>query len=247
MRSTRFLGSLALFGALATFAHGYSFLNLLYNTGVGTAGNELPTDTANLDPHYSLQSDPVVGYSQAYAVWGYGTAWDRADYVDPYTGTISYSEWISPLWNNGQPGWVDNYSPEWFNYTLSFNLGTDIPAEIRGGWIADNGSTYYDGTLLTTQILVNGMPTGQTIQGEGWGSWTPFALDGTYDGQSYFQTGTNTITFSVSNEPGGPGNPTGLRVAFTAADTAVPEPLTALGLGIGVVVRGCRRRRKPTV
>jgi hypothetical protein len=242
MRTMKIFCCVATFGAIAAGAHGYSFLNTLYNTGMGADGNVLSTATKSLDPHYALQSNPV-GFSSAYAVSGFGPYWNTADYVDSSSGTTYRSKWISPIWNSGEAGGVNNFpNSQQFNYTLTFDLGQGTPVGIAGQWMSDNGSGTFNGTVLTSQILVNGKPTGQTIGDTAITAWNPFDLSGTYNGQNYFQAGTNTITFSVANWPTGFPNPTGLRVVFTSAE-AVPEPFTFTILGAGVLTLAIRKRR----
>jgi hypothetical protein len=222
---------------MAGAAHGDSFLNELYNTGVDDSGAKLSTSVQTLDSHYSVSSDPAQ-FTSAYAVDGYDGYWNTADY-----GTTS-SQWISPLWNGGQAGEVNNYpNNQQFYYTLSFNLTNATNVDVKGAWMADNGC---DASGLISQILVNGVPTGQKLEWTGdqyepFGTWKAFELNG-----NYFKTGENTITFSVTNWAQSYGNPTGLRVAFASASSGTPEPYT-LVLGAAAfmtgIVRGKNRRR----
>lgn len=244
-RSTyAFVGVVAL-GVLSTGARADGLLSQLYNTGVDDLGAKLSTAVPTVDTRYPLVSAPA-GFTSAYAVNGFETgspwAWmpSSVDYTD--VNGVHASQWLSPIWTDGQAGNVGNTSPQQFNYTISFDLGAATNANIQGVWMADN-STSVDGSMIA-QILVNGSVTGQTIDysgavDNGWGSfqsWHGFDLSG-----SYFHAGINTITFSVPNWPQGEGNPTGVRVAFTNAE-AVPEPLGIAALAIGLV--GVIRRRR---
>jgi hypothetical protein len=241
MKTMRLLGCVVTIGAMATLAHGYSFLNSLYNTGIDADGNKLSTATKTIDPHYTLQSNHA-GLSTAYAVSGFNGYWNTTDYSD---GSKTYkSSWISPVWDSGQAGNIyDNPNVGLYNYTLTFDLGGRTPAEIKGQWMSDNGTGSPSGVLYTSQILVNGLLTGQTIGSTALTDWNSFILNGTYNDQSYFHTGVNTITFSVSNWPSTFQTPTGVRVVFTSAD-AVPEPFTLGILGVGVLSLAISRRRR---
>jgi hypothetical protein len=248
-RSLKVLSLVVVLGAVSAVSQA-SLLDQLYNTGIGDNGGELSTSTPTVDTHYTLDSSPE-GYTAAYAVTGYetGDAWGWLPSSSNYTdanGKVYDSEWISPIWQDGEAGNVGNYLwPQYFNYSETIDLGTATSAVITGEWMADNGNSL-DGSTVT-EIYVNGKATGETIStspvDNGWGSfqeWHPFTLSG-----SYFTSGVNTITFSVVNWAQGEGNPTGLRVVYTSA-TAVPEPfalgLAALGIGLVRVVRRRRNR-----
>ena len=246
-RTTKLFGCIFAFGVMSALSQA-ALLDQLFNTGVDNSKVKLATGVPTVDPHYSLVSNPA-GYLAAYAVNGFetGQPWNwlpsSLDYTD-VNGTYA-SQWISPVWNRGgDAGNIGNVTPMQFNNTMTIDLGTLPSADIKGAWMADNGSDVTRG--LVSDILVNGTATGNQIfatnNNNGWDpfqQWTTFDLNG-----SYFHTGINTITFSVVNWPQGQGNPTGVRAVFTSAEP-VPEPfamgLTALGVGLAGVIR--RRRR----
>ena len=229
----------AVVGAIAPLAHGVSFLNKLYNTGLDDANVKLNTAAQTQDNHYVLSSiEPQ--YFEAYAVKGYVSYWmpSSSDYVDGGGNTFA-SQWISPKWiPGGDAGEVNNWPlNQQFNYTLSFNLGAETPLDIKGQWMADNGSNLSAG--LVSEIYVNDVATGQQIvAGEfpPFNNWYEFDLKG-----SYFNKGANTITFSVTNWAQDFGNPTGVRAVFTSAE-ATPEPFT-LVLCFGALALGVYRGR----
>ena len=90
-------------------------------------------------------------------------------------------------------------------------------ASLVGTWSADNGQNA-DGNVFSN-IVLNGVFTGNSISGNGWDTLNPFSIS------TGFVAGVNTLDFMVYNEEYCCGNPEGLRVEFTSAiAAAAPEP-----------------------
>ena len=99
-------------------------------------------------------------------------------------------------------------------------------AFLSGLWASDDGGT---------DILINGISTGQT--NVGLGTLVPFLINGG------FLPGINTLDFVVNN---GSSGPTGLRVEGLDGFAVAPEPSSLamlLGLG-GIGLLGYLRRRR---
>jgi len=140
------------------------------------------------------------------------------------------SAWIGPN-ENGLFGPVGLY-----DYKTTFNLsGLDSStAKIIGKWSSDNNGV---------SILLNGVDTGNpsTSFGQFSLSLAPFSIN------SGFQPGINTLDFIVNNGflAGFTDNATALRVEMTgtaAPVPAVPEPITFMMLGLGLVAFNYSRR-----
>jgi hypothetical protein len=102
-------------------------------------------------------------------------------------------------------------------------------AVLIGQWATDNTGS---------DIVINGVSTGHTAAG--FGGWSSFTLS------SGFIAGVNTLDFIVYNVPQEFGNPTGLRVEMSGTadpNSQVPEPVSLVLLGTGLVAFGMLRRR----
>jgi hypothetical protein len=192
----------------------------LYNTGVNGSGIVLPHQS--LEQHYSVSGASSIAYvvPPVYEP-NLGWAWLPAP---------AGSAWIGPnsTTNTASPDPVGIY-----HYTIQFNLTGYNPAAVRvsGSWMTDN----------TGEMFLNGVSTGLTTDPESYKHLTSFNLN------SGFVTGMNTLEFRVLNEFVGP-NPSGLCVAGLTA-TLVPEP-SSLALMSALFVatvahRSLRNRFKP--
>ena len=204
--------------ALAGAAHASPIL--IFNTGVDTLGNPLPNGTVG-DSHYVLITVPSG--STAIQV---RTSAGGFPINGPWIGDDSLSAWIRPN-NPGSP----NDPGGTYDYQTTFDLTGLNPATavLIGQWATDNTGS---------DIVINGVSTGHTAAG--FGGWSSFTLS------SGFIAGVNTLDFIVYNVPQEFGNPTGLRVEMSGTadpNSQVPEPVSLVLLGTGLVAFGMLRRR----
>ena len=181
----------------------------LFNTGVDASGNAITAGQA--DTHYTLISEPTgATFTTAVAVSlaaASGANWNTADYA--------HSEWIGSTANNPKTGT--------FVYEASFTLSGSIDPksiDVQFDINADDNVT----------INVNGHNTGVSLSSL-WtgGSVQHVDLSGV---SGFFKTGSNTITFSVTNTGNGP---TGLKIdnmSVTAlTDDVMPVTVALAGSG----------------
>jgi hypothetical protein len=186
-------------------------IGTLYNTGVSSAGTPLPDGTIG-DPHYSLIVVPG-GTSETRVRTSSG-----GFPIPPWVGDNTISAWIGP--NNAAD--LDGPGGD-YTYRTTFDLTGLIPgtASISGQWSTDN---------LGVDILINGVSTGQSITNPAlFHQFSTFTVD------SGFVEGINTLDFVVRNEPHDGRNPTGLRVEMTGTAAIIPEPMSALSWGFGMI------------
>lgn len=197
----------------------------LFNTGVNNSGVLLGNNAT--DPHYTLvtSSGPFAGGLLPGAT---RTLVADGFPIPPWVANSATSRWITPISTDG-----DGNGPQGNHiYRTTFDLTGLNPATARitGQWASDN-----DGL----GILLNGVPTGNTIPGEfAFQALSPFTIN------SGFVAGINTLDFVVLNR----GGPTGLRVQGIAGTAdqvaAVPEPAAVGVFGlVAAAALGCRRRR----
>jgi hypothetical protein len=183
----------------------------LFNTGVLTNGTLAPGGTVDL--HYSLVAAPG----------GFTTAFVSSTIPTTYQPNGPSSQWIGPDPNLAQvfPGGP----PYDYRTTFTIGAGLDPSTAMISGNIASDDSV---------EVFLNGHDTGVGLP-TFTSALTPFSLP---TGQ-FFQAGTNTLDFMVSNSGGGA---TGLRVEMTGS-ASVPEPsalrlvVTAALIGLGVLWR----------
>ena len=203
----------------------------LFNTGVDASGNVLAPGQA--EQHYvidastngalSLPNTPTVATS---------TSWSAND-----AAGAPGSSWISPFTDaNGvatkSTSFPSNFT---YDYNLTFSLGSlsAASAMITGAVQSDN----------FVEILLNGMALATQPQPPvpSPGSVAYFRTFSAFGTAGGFQSGTNTLTFRVTDF----GVISGLRVSDLVG-TAVPEPATwaMLIVGFGLVAGQIRRRRR---
>jgi hypothetical protein len=205
--------------AVATLASAHASaasINGLVNTGVGAAGTQ--------DSNYALtsnSSDTTIASGYGYVTGGTGFPFDY------WTANDATSKWITPTAIQGQS--FDANANGTYTYELTFNLAGDVAstAAFTGRFSADNSAV----------VTLNGQTIGSS---GGFTSWSGFSAN------SGFNSGLNTLDFTVTNWAQNGGNPTGLRVEFTSSNvTAVPEPdgYAMLLAGMGLVGFMARRRK----
>ncbi len=187
----------------------------LWNTGVDNAGLALGDNVA--DPHYTLTVDP--------SGLGAATVTDDNFPIPPWLANDGDSRWIGPADGGDANGPAGLYVYE-TSFTLPDNANLRS-VHITGAWATDNPGV---------DIMLNGTSVGAGQVSSGFTSFTPFKIDSS----APFQTGVNTLSFSLNNA----GGPTGLRVDdIVGTYRIIPEPSTfALGglLSVGLLAR--RRR-----
>lgn len=187
LRSSRLAAAVIFLAATTTLDAAHAEpISGLFNTGVEDDGITLLSAGAN-DLHYTVSG--------------------------PGGGPIPVVGYLSPSWRPQGPdsNWIvpNSEQPGDYTWKIDFDLAGCDPdiALIEGQWITDN-----DGT----DILINGISTGQTSPGSASADFrvfTDFVID------SGFQVGGNTLEFIVNNQ----GGPTGLRVEMSG--TAACRPL----------------------
>jgi PEP-CTERM motif len=175
------------------------------------------------DAHYTILPGSPSGQTTAYTVDPYNIL---CCWATPPAGTW----WINPYHAEpgGQPN--GNAAAGLYIYQTTFTLAPGwTNASLSGQWAVDNSAT----------MLLNGNLVATT----GIGPLTPF----TATNQSWFQTGTNTLTFDVTNngcQEGCGFNPTGLLVQISGTVSPTPEPSSLLLMGSGLLGLAAVVRRK---
>jgi hypothetical protein len=178
---------------------------LIFNTSVDNSGNLLSAGSS--DSHYSLLLNPASNSSTAFVVAGVGVM------VPGWLPNTGNSQWISPVANPLSESVPGKNNSEHFDYIFrtSFSLPSDFSgAFLTGQWAADDADS--GGGILRSEILLNGLSTGNTAYPGGGSTWSSFYID------SGFIPGTNYLDFVVYNLVG----PTGIQVQVSGA--VVPEP-----------------------
>ncbi len=168
----------------------------LFNTGVDDNGDVLVGGSE--DPHWdlSVSADTAHPGPQTFVLY------DDVYPIPPWLANGPDSKWIAP-----KPSQSPGNAAGDYRYRIRFDLGGLEPstAVITGRWTSDNQGT---------DVLLNGVSTGVTSDGNFGGLGNPFTIS------SGFVDGTNSLEFVVNN--GGSGNnPTGVRIELSG--TAEPE------------------------
>ena len=194
----------------------------IFNTGIDDFGATL--SNGGIDTHYEFTLNPANSLTNPFVV--------SAGYLSANT---SNSQWVGPV--GAGVNAPDNPPGNLYAVKTIIDLtGMDLTGfRIDGFWISDN---------FGRDIVVNGLPTGQTNTGQHSSSPTAFA-DNAFSLSTGLVEGPNMIEYVWENSPFGPSNPTHVRIEFDSY-AIVPEPTTlaiwsTLG-GIGSLV--CLRRPK---
>ena len=202
----------------------------LYSTGVDNSNALLLT--GSVDPHYTL----VAGADTRFT-------YPRSPVVVDLS-TSPFNNWVANTPNSQWIGLqrdIGGYTDGLYKYDITFDLTGLNPATavIAGQWAADNGGT----------IFLNGASTGITDPIPlGFQSFHPFTINSFTISRGFLPT-LNTLEFQVDNVFADPGgfSASGLQVQLSGTANPVPEPLSLLFLGTGVVGMAMIGRRKQIV
>lgn len=253
----------------ASFRH---VTNGIWSSGFSSGGVALPQNVQNtLDPHFSLIQLPT-GCSGISCTQDGTTPLNNSTFVVngpapvfPFDGSwlanTSTSAWIGPRSDQGNPTvpnsnfpnvgvFASNSSP--YVYRTVFNLDAlglnPLTAAIALAWQSDN---FENSQIRLCQVSTAADPVCNVsfaIAGSG-NAGHNVALTSVsiqHGVNATFGSGMMALDFIVFNTEIVSGrNPSGMRVEITSAtaDTAgVPEPTTALLIGLGLIALGlCRR------
>lgn len=190
----------------------------LFNTGIAANGSLLAPGQP--DPHYAFVSGPQSpGGPQALVETS----------ISAWSSNGPHSDWIGVTSN---PATIGTYV-----FRTSFTLPDN--AVLNSAVITFKAGCDND----LTEVDLNGHPTGLSLSS----SYTPagtFTID---KSNGAFQTGTNSLTFYLSNLDNGGPNPCGMRIDGIQGTytTTVPEPKSAGLLAVaGCVILFHRRLRR---
>lgn len=191
----------------------------LYNTGVDNAG--VATTGNGADQHWLLNGGVAF------------TGGNNGMFpIGPWLAETADARWLTPSSNAADS--FDPASDGLYTYSLSFSLAGFRPgtASFTGRYAVDN---------RVESISLNGTQ----IAGPG-GSFTTYT---NFSSAGATFADSNLLTVVVRNFASASGNPTGLRVEFTATDAAlaVPEPATWGLLIVGFAMTGVALRRRKSV
>lgn len=212
MALTRHFRTLLVAGALlglGGWAHGAVVsISGLYTTGVNNSSTLLGNNVQ--DSHYvvtaSSEGSSYLGNTYTVSSGALDSGW---------TANTSTARWVVAP-DGGSNGADPSRPAGTYDYTLTFNM----PSGAQLSWVSISGTGAAD---QSAAIYVNGvLVSGQSIAGSG--STSSFTLNAS---NASFTSGTNTITFRVTNEGkgrgGGGSTASGLFIASLSGTVVVPE------------------------
>jgi hypothetical protein len=220
MKLSLSLSLLGLLGVASVVPAVADSLNL--NTGNGSSAYTITSDTLN--PNEGTTATVVTSMAP---LW-----------VNDLT-----SEWIAP---QADQSWGDNFGVVQDTGSVTYDTSFFLPVGFSGASLnitlaADDWAT----------ISLNGNPVFYT--GPDTGEWKFDTIIPDSPGvDSQLVSGLNTLEFVVYNTGGGNdagGGPTGLnaQVSVNYSTSAVPEPSTALPLGLAILLGGWALHRRPAI
>lgn len=179
----------------------------VYNTGVDSLGNALPSGSA--DPHYLLMQSPDGTYAGPYA-YAAGSIPSP-----PWVLNDANSRWITPRPDGSET------APGFYRYRLFFQLAAgDVgTAAITADFATDDAAR---------GVFLNG--TQVNSSGGGFGGYSQLTIP---EGGPFVE-GLNTLDFVLENG-GASANPTGLRVNNLVLTGATIPPVLRVSLENGAV------------
>jgi len=176
----------------------------LYNTGEGI------TVDKTTDTNYQLTNLSGSSIYGGYGEAAVGSGWP----ISPWLADSSTSHWLTPTADRSQS--YDPVKNGFYLWTLAFDLTGFEPstASFTGRFSADNNAVAF----------LNDNPIGIASDFANWYSFAAIS--------DYFVVGINTLEFRVANIKGSSGNPTGLRVEFTASDVSPLIQANALSMQV---------------
>ncbi|CAB1064958.1 hypothetical protein D1BOALGB6SA_9755 [Olavius sp. associated proteobacterium Delta 1] len=193
----------------------FVLVSILVAKGELSAAPITDLSATGLDANGDVQSDGGVDAN-------YRLTWPSSAAVYKMPTAAVPTNWYTPTNDSAWIGLSSDGSTEsagTYNYRLDFDLAGFNPetAEISGSWASDNDS----------KIYLNGIYTGDYASHDWFDRLTTFTISGG------FQTGINTLTFSVTNRS---TSSTGLLVANLAGEAAlVPIPRAIWLLGSALI------------
>jgi hypothetical protein len=208
--------------SLGLVTQSHAQINLaVYSTGISTPWYSSTSTTIAdgvADPHWTMKMPGSSTFTSA-TVATANAAW---------VANNTTSKWINNNGNGALTSPVGDYV-----YRTTFNIGAGInPATVQliFSMSSDNNNTAIalNGTTLglISSTSFNAMSSNMTIN-------------------SGFQTGTNTLDFTVNNA-GTTANPQGLRVKIVSA-AAIPEPTTLSLALMGLASSGFLAHRRSVI